>query len=62
MSRSYISKDKKKYSFDYTNQVWIIDGKYQDCGHPATLENGKACDCYGRQHAGEKATIHANCH
>ena len=35
--------------FDYENQAWVLDGKYQACGH---LE---ACACYGKAHAGEPA-------
>jgi hypothetical protein len=39
--------------YDYTNQAWIEDGRYSNCGHPATM----ACGCYGRLHAGELAPI-----
>lgn len=46
--------------YDYKRQAWVIDGIYQDCGHPqrgevteiGTIFDG--CDCYGRAHAGEK--------
>jgi len=58
MSRCYICPDKKKLSFDYDKQVWIKDGKYQDCGHPADM----VCNCYGREHAGENAVITDACH
>jgi hypothetical protein len=37
--------------YDYTNQAWIEDGRYSNCGHPATM----ACGCYGRAHQGELA-------
>lgn len=57
MSRTYISENKKAYCYDYENQVWIIDGKYQDCGHPIEWE----CDCFGRIHQGEVATITKHC-
>ncbi len=58
MSRSCYSDDKMKLSFDYEKQVWIVDGKYQRCGHPETMD----CKCYGKEHAGEKATITEHCH
>ena len=34
--------------YDYDNQAWIVDGKYQDCAHP-----NQDCGCYGREHKGE---------
>ena len=34
--------------FDYKNQAWVKDGKYQSCGHP------QACRCFGKKHAGEE--------
>jgi hypothetical protein len=37
--------------FDYDNQAWIVEGVYQSCAHPAAM----GCDCYGREHAGERA-------
>lgn len=30
--------------YDYENQAWVVDGLYQQCGHP-----GEDCDCYWRQ-------------
>ena len=57
MSRSYISEDKKKLSYDYDLQVWIKEGKYQDCGHPESM----SCGCYGRLHKNEKAVITPAC-
>ena len=35
--------------YDYTNQAWVIDGKYIRCGHPDSMD----CGCYGREHEGE---------
>jgi hypothetical protein len=43
--------DSDAARFDYALQAWIVDGRYQRCGHPDTI----ACDCYGRLHAGELA-------
>jgi len=36
--------------YDYDRQVWVVDGRYVDCGHPAGMD----CQCYGRVHAGEQ--------
>ena len=57
MSRTAYCVDKAKYSYDYDKQVWIKDGLYQDCGHPKEMP----CQCYGRVHVGEKATITEAC-
>ena len=38
-------------TYDYDKQVWIIDGRYADCGHSRFT----ACKCYGRAHTGELA-------
>lgn len=42
---------KRDIWFDYENQAWVIDGRYQRCGHPEAMD----CGCYGRAHAGEVA-------
>jgi hypothetical protein len=42
--------------FDYTNQAWVEDGVYVDCGHPGNMN----CGCYGRMHAGEKTKAISN--
>ena len=34
--------------FDYTNQAWLRDGRYQDCMHPSSMD----CGCYGRKYEG----------
>ena len=36
--------------YDYNRQAWVIDGKYQRCGHPDEMP----CGCYGRAHEGEE--------
>ena len=45
MGRTFYSEDKAKYSYDYDKQVWIVEGKYQRCGHPEAMN----CNCYGKQ-------------
>jgi hypothetical protein len=53
--------------FDYTNQAWVIDGYYADCGHDKGAPCWTAKDeimtgrdpnrfgfCYGREHQGER--------
>ena len=37
--------------YDYERQAWIVKDRYERCGHA-----GDDCDCYGRIHAGEKAS------
>lgn len=39
--------------FDYVRQAWTYNGRYVRCEHPACVD----CDCYGRQHEGERAPI-----
>lgn len=39
--------------YDYTNQAWVVDGKYVRCGHQSTGPYATACTCYGRMHEGE---------
>ena len=62
MARSYYSRftkqDNIEFLFDYENQVWIKGGKYQDCGHPKHMN----CECFGRNHKGERAVITKDCH
>jgi len=43
----------KATTYDYKNQVWIVDGKYVKCGHPSSMN----CKCYGKLHAGEKVKL-----
>lgn len=35
--------------YDYENQSWVKDNKYQRCGHPESMD----CRCYGKIHEGE---------
>lgn len=37
--------------YDYENQAWIRDGRYQRCAHPESMD----CQCYGKIHAGEES-------
>lgn len=37
--------------FDYANQAWIRNGRYERCGHPESMD----CRCYGKEHEGEMA-------
>jgi hypothetical protein len=36
--------------YDYDNQAWVENGKYQRCGHPDSTH----CNCYGKLHEGEE--------
>ena len=42
----------KEYLYVYERQAWVVDGRYDDCGHPEYME----CGCYRRLHAGEQAS------
>jgi hypothetical protein len=57
MTREIIFKDKQRLSYDYENQVWIVNGKYTRCGHAKEMK----CNCYGRLHEGETAIITEHC-
>ena len=35
--------------YDYKNQAWVINGKFERCDHPKNMN----CNCYGRIHEGE---------
>jgi hypothetical protein len=34
--------------FDYTNQAWVVDGRYVRCGHPENMN----CSCFGKTYEG----------
>ena len=44
--------------YDYTNQAWLIDGHYEPCSHPESMN----CGCFGKLHAGEPAQPGASIH
>lgn len=49
---AYITvKTQSSTQYDYTNQAWVIDGKYANCAHPAAMK----CDCFGRINEGKVA-------
>jgi len=58
-------RKNREIQYDYDNQAWIIDGVYQDCNHPHDAREMfgeqfgtgiyRVCDCYGREHKGERA-------
>lgn len=41
-------KQPSRNGYDYKNQAWVVDGRYERCAH-----SDDGCGCYGRQHAGE---------
>jgi len=51
------TKMKNKIAYDYEKQVWIVNGKYEDCGHKPELN----CTCYGRIHKNETAILTDHC-
>ena len=48
---------KNKTAYDYEKQVWIVNGKYEACGHKEDLN----CKCYGRIHKNETAILTDHC-
>lgn len=59
------------YQFDYTNQAWVVDGRYVRCGHTTCkIDTGpifmapeeKHQYCFGTQHAGEAPHPSADLH
>lgn len=49
----YRRAESETSAYDYDNQAWTINGRYVRCGHPESMD----CGCYGRLHAGEKASL-----
>lgn len=50
ISDNYYRDDGRLYNgYDYDKQVWVLNGKYQRCGHFDDMD----CQCYGKEHAGE---------
>jgi hypothetical protein len=44
-----LSKDKIKHGlvwngYDYSLQVWVVDGIIQDCGHPLEMKATGCCN------------------
>jgi hypothetical protein len=44
--------------YDYTNQAWLVDGRYVACNHPEAMQ----CLCYGKLNAGKLAAQDADIH
>lgn len=55
MMNATVRPDKDRTKYDYTNQAWVVDGKYVRCGHLPVN-----CPCYGTVHEGETPD-EANC-
>jgi len=46
-----LSKDEIKHGrvwngYNYSLQVWVVDGIIQDCGHPAQMQAQGCCDAH----------------
>lgn len=46
-------KTQSGTQYDYTNQAWVVDGRYANCAHPALMN----CGCFGRINEGKEAPI-----
>ena len=53
-----VKQGKIHTCYDYTNQAWIINGRYIRCGHQESVD----CQCYGKIHEGEEVALNANIH
>jgi len=51
LSRNQYNPDGRLINgYDYTNQAWVLDGVYKECGLPQTMD----CSCYGCINQGEQ--------
>lgn len=32
--------------YDYDRQAWVVDGIYQDCGHPSYMKAQQCCEAH----------------
>lgn len=61
---------RESIEFDYTNQAWVVDGRYERCSHPTCkIDTGpifygpaSLSPCYGTQHVGERPLPSASVH
>ena len=40
--------------FDYENQAWVRNGRYERCGHPENMK----CSCHGRKYENDRVELH----
>ena len=45
--------------YDYDNQAWVTNGRYQDCAHPfkagmRMLDGYDTCGCFARKNHGKQ--------
>lgn len=53
--------------YDYTNQAWVVDGHYAECGHVTRRADGTTfryseVACFACHHAGEPVQADASTH
>lgn len=48
--------DEGATGYDYHNQAWVLNGRYESCAHPRAMR----CQCFGRLHTGEALAANAN--
>jgi len=56
ISRNEYKDNRLINGYDYTNQAWVLNGKYITCGHPADMD----CGCYGKEHVGKETSKELN--
>ncbi len=60
--RSVLKRRRDIIQYDYTNQAWLVNGRYDACGHPSCLSRTETLRCYGTVHLGETADRCASIH
>jgi hypothetical protein len=46
LSIDEIKHERVWNGYDYSLQVWIVDGVIQDCGHPSEMKARGCCNAY----------------
>lgn len=68
LAQAYQQQIGETVQFDYTNQAWVINGRYVRCGHqhchphPSTETQQFTTTCYGTIHEGERPHPNAELH
>ena len=52
LSRDELAADGSiRSGYDYSLEVWVVDGLVVECGHPESMREGRAC-CNGWEYRG----------
>ena len=56
MSNDEYQEGRLWNGYDYTNQAWVLEGRYVRCGHPEEMN----CGCYGKEHKNDTTRVIIN--